>query len=420
MGVGTFNLCRGYRRIFGICTFLFEWLQGRRTGGGCGKPVLPVVGVAAKCGDLDIYLTGLGTVTPLNTVTIRSRVDGQIDKIAFEEGQILHQGDLLAEIDPRPFEVQLAQAAGQMAKDLAELKNAMSNVDRDKQAKDAISAQQADTDQATASQLQASVKIDQGQIDNAQLQLTYSKITSPITGRIGLRLVDVGNIVHASDQNGLAVITQLQPITVVFTLAEDSIAQVQHAMSTGSALKVDAYDHLDKTKLATGTLLAIDNQIDPNSGTVKLKALIENKNSELFPNQFVNAHILVDTIKNAVLVPAAAIQRGVQSTFVYAVNSDQAVEMRDVTLGPTQNDITVVTSGLEPGDIVVTDGVDKLQDKMKVAVRRSDLNSNSSGARSQSPAAADNSNTNPATNPSDGPVGTDTATAPHAHRKKSQ
>jgi multidrug efflux system membrane fusion protein len=372
---------------------------------GGAKGGLPVVASAATRGDLPIYLGGLGSVTPFYTVTIKTRVDGQIDKIDFAEGQLVHQGDPLLEIDPRPYQVQLTQAQGQLAKDQAQFNNAKSNVDRDKLAGNAISQQQLATDQATMDEFAGAMDIDKGQIASANLNLAYCHVTAPITGRIGLRLVDQGNIVHASDTNGLAIITQRQPIAVVFTLAEDQIAPVQRRMTEAGTIEVNAYDR-DPTitaKLATGKLVAIDNQIDPNSGTVKLKAAFDNKDNILFPNQFVNVKLLVDTVKGTVLVPAAAIQRSPQSTFVYVVKPNAArtaasasaaasrssstrpaeltstVQMRNVTVGPTETvgpqdiDLTAVTSGLQPGDIVVTDGVDKLQDGSKVIVHRGDL-----------------------------------------------
>ena len=348
---------------------------GGRRGGGGGNRVTPVVAVPATKGDLPIYLTGLGTVTPLNNVTVRSRVDGQIDDIKFEEGQTVKQGDLLIQIDPRPFQVQLAQAEGQMAKDQAALKNAQVELERYKQAADAIPKQQIDTQQATVDQAAAAVKVDQGQIDTAQLQLTYAKITAPITGRIGLRAVDRGNIIHASDQTGLALITQLQPISVMFTLPQDVIPQLMKRMSTGADLQVDVYDRDMQNKLAAGKLLAVDNQVDPASGTLRLKAQFDNKDVSLFPNQFVNARLLVDTRRGATLVPAAAIQRGPDSQFVYVVKSDDGgkadatVDVRNVTVGPTEGEQTVVESGVQPGDVVVTDGVDKLQPGAKVSVR---------------------------------------------------
>src|ERR1700693_4656960 len=331
---------------------------------------IPVVGAAAKTGDLSVSLTGLGTVTASNTVTIRSRVDGQLIRVAFREGQLVHQGDLLAEIDPRPFQVQLMQAEGQKAKDEAALQNARVDLARYTVLvqEDSISRQQLDTQAATVNQLEASVKSDQAQIESAKLNLTYSRVTAPISGTIGLRLVDTGNIVHATDPNGLLVITEIQPITVVFTIPADQLPQVLPQTKAGRQLAVDAYDRDLKNKLATGSVLAIDNQIDQTTGTVKIKAIFPNENFALFSNQFVNARLLVDTLRGVVIVPTAAIQRSPQSTFAYVVKPDSTVDMRNVEIQLTQGDDTVIRRGVAAGETVVTDGVDKLQPGMKVAL----------------------------------------------------
>ena len=335
-------------------------------------PPVPVVTTKVRQGNMGIYLTGLGSVTAFNTVTVRPRVDGQVIKVAFQEGQLVRQGDLLAEIDPRPFQVQLAQAEGQLAKDTAQLQNARVDLERYKVllAQDSVAKQQLDTQIALVNQYEGVIKSDQAQIDNAKLQLTYSRITAPITGRIGLRLVDPGNVVRANDpNNGLAIITQLQPIALIFNIPEDDLPKVLTKMRSGQQLVVDAYDRNLTKKLATGTLLTIDNQIDPNTGTVKCKAVFANDDNALFPNQFVNARLLVDTKKDTSIVPTAAVQRSPQGTFVYVVKDDSSVETRNVVVGPSEGDEVVIEKGLAPGEVVVIEGVDKLQRGMKVAAR---------------------------------------------------
>jgi multidrug efflux system membrane fusion protein len=331
---------------------------------------VPVLAVAAHKGDIGAYLTGLGTVTAVNTVTVRSRVDGQLIRIAFVEGQLVREGDLLAEIDPRPFQVQLMQAEGQRGKDEAALRNARLDLARYETLaqSDSIPRQQLDTQKATVSQAEATLKTDEGQIESAKLNLVYARITAPITGRVGLKLVDAGNIIHANDPNGVVVITQLQPITVLFTIPADQLPRVSAKLAAGAKLGVEAWDRDLKNKLATGTLLALDNQIDPTTGTVKLKALFPNETNQLFSNQFVNARLLVDTVKSVVLVPTAAIQRSPQSTFVWVVKPDQTVELRNVSVQLTEGDQAAIATGLAEGERVVVDGVDKLQPGSKVAV----------------------------------------------------
>lgn len=353
---------------------------GGKAGDTTARRPVPVVATAARRGNMSVYLTALGSVTAFNTVTVRTRVDGQLVRVVFQEGQTVRQGDLLAEIDPRPFQVQLAQAEGQMAKDQAQLKNAKQDLERYRVllAQDSISQQQLDTQIALVNQYEGLIKSNQAQIDNAKLLLSYTRITAPISGRIGLRLVDQGNMVRASDPHGLAVITQLQPITVIFNIPEDDLPQVLKRMQAGKQLVVEAYDRHLKKKLATGTLLTIDNQIDASTGTIKCKAVFPNEDSSLFPNQFVNARLLVDTHTDATIVPVAAVQRNTQGTFVYAV-SDDTVDIRRVVLGPTDGDEVVIASGLAPGEVVILEGVDRLQRGMKVAARMAGASADGSG-----------------------------------------
>lgn len=338
--------------------------------GGDGRPV-PVVAAVARRGEMPVFLNGLGSVTAFNTVTVRTRVDGQVDKVAYEEGQIVKQGDLLIQIDPRPFQVQLEQAEAQLAHDQALLANANLDLERYRvlYKQEAVPKQQYDTQEATVKQYDATIKTDRAAIDSAKLNLVYAHITAQLTGRIGLRLVDQGNMVHASDAQGLAVITQLQPIAVIFNIAEDSLPLVTKKMAAGQKLTVYAYDRDLKVRLAEGTLLTIDNQIDQTTGTVKFKAVFENKDLSLFPNQFVNARLLLETKHGSTIIPTAAIQRSPQSTFVYVVKDDNTVEIRNIATGTTEGDEAQVDSGLAPGDKVVIDGIDKLQQGSKVNAR---------------------------------------------------
>lgn len=342
------------------------------TGAGQGARAIPVVTAVSRQGDMDLYLNGLGSVTALNTITIHSRVDGELVKVAYSEGQVVKEGQLLAQIDPRPYQALLTQAQGQLIKDQAALQNAQADLKRYTDlyaAGESVTKQQVDTQQALVTQDQGAVKTDEGQVANATLQVGYCNITAPIAGRVGLRLVDQGNLVHATDPNGLLVITQLQPISVVFTIPQDSISRVQNKLAAGNGLVVDAYDTDLKKKLATGKLAAIDNQVDQNTLTVRMKAQFQNENYALFPNEFVNARLLVDTLHDAVIVPAAAVQRGPDANFVYVVKADQTVEMKNVVTGAAEADDIVIKSGLTPGEVVVTDGVDKLQQGAKVTTR---------------------------------------------------
>ena len=333
--------------------------------------VMPVSVATAQKKDMPVFVNGLGSVTAFNTVSIKSRVDGQLVQVAFKEGQHVNKGDLLAVIDPRPYEVQLSQAQATLSRDQAQLRDAKLNYDRFKgllEASGAMSQQQVDTQLATVDQLEGTVRNDQAAIDNVKLQLVYCRITAPVSGRIGLRLVDIGNMVHASDTTAMLVITQLQPIAVVFTLPEDQLPAVMKRMHQGT-LTAEAYSRDDSTKLQTGTLLTVDNQIDQTTGTVRLKAVFDNKDESLWPNQFVNMHLLLETRKNATVIPAAAIQRGQQGTYVFTVKSDNTVEVRPVTVAITQGNTVAIASGLAPNETVVTEGQDKLKDKSKVEPR---------------------------------------------------
>jgi multidrug efflux system membrane fusion protein len=321
--------------------------------------------------DVPYYLTGLGSVNAYYTVSVKSRVDGELMQVNFKEGQNVQKGDLLAVIDPRPYQVALEQAQAALFRDQALLRDAKLNFERFKgllQSSGAMSQQQVDTQGATVDQLDGTVRNDQAAIDSAKLNLVYCHITSPVTGRIGLRLVDPGNIVHATDTNALFVITQLQPIAVIFTLPEDSLPAVAPEMAKGT-LEVDAYSRDNQNKLASGKLLTIDNQIDQTTGTARLKAVFDNKDNALWPNQFVNTRLLLNIRKNSTTIPAAAIQRGPQGTYVFGVKSDNTVEVRAVTVAFTQDNVSVVASGVSPNDVVVTDGQDKLQEGSKIETR---------------------------------------------------
>jgi membrane fusion protein, multidrug efflux system len=367
---------------------------GRRGGGPGGPMAVPVVVATAQKGDLPVYYNGLGTVTAFNTVTVRSRVDGQIVKINFTEGQMVHQGDSLVEIDPRPYQVQLEQAEGQLAKDQAQLRDVQVDYQRYQLLfkEGVVPKQQVDTQQAQVGQFEGAIKADQAVVDNAKLQLVYAHVTAPIGGRVGLRLVDIGNIVHASDAGGLLVITQLQPIAVIFALPQDQLSQVMTKVhGNGASLPVEAFDRDDTTKIATGKLLTIDNQIDTTTGTYKLKAVFNNEKNDLFPNQFVNIHLLVDTKRNVTIIPTPAIQRGPQGTYVYVLQQDNTVRIAQVTVALSESNLVGISSGINPGDTVITDGTDKLQEGSRVEAHKAGEGAqNARGQSQQNPAYQSN------------------------------
>ncbi len=338
-------------------------------GGGPGQQTIPVAVAPAVQKDMPVYLSGLGSVQAFYTVTLKTRVDGQVDQVYFKEGQDVKKGDLLVQIDPRPYQVAVSQAQATLFKDQAQLTIQKRNYERyqDLFKQGVVARQDFDAQESTYGALEGTVRADQAAVDNAKLNLAYTHVTAPIPGRVGLRLVDPGNMVHASDANGLLVITQLQPITALFTIPEDNLPQVVQAERARSKpLEVDAFSRDNQTKLASGTLTTINNQIDQTTGTVKLKAVFDNKDGLLWPNQFVNARLLLDVKKGAVVIPAAAIQRGTQGTFVFVVGNDSTAQIRQVNIGVTDGNLIAVDSGLTPGEQVVTDGQDKLQAGSKV------------------------------------------------------
>ncbi len=336
---------------------------------------VPISTATARSGPIGVYINALGTVTPVYTVTVTSRVDGQIMNVNYREGQMVQKGDLLVEIDPRPYEAALKQAEGTLAHDEALLNEARIDLNRYQEAfnRNAIAKQQLDDQNQTVLQYEGSVKNDQGTVDTAKVNLIYTKITAPITGRVGLRLVDPGNIVNASASTPLVVITQLQPITVIFSIAEDYLPQVQKQLRGGRTMSVEALDRDQTEKLGMGSLLTLDNQIDTTTGTLKLKAIFPNSDLALFPNQFVNARLLVDTQQNATLIPAAAIQRNSKGAFVYVIKPDSTASLQNITLGTTDGSISAV-QGIQPGAEVATTGFDKLQEGAKVAVHNTPPN----------------------------------------------
>ena len=340
--------------------------SGRRGGGGSGP--VPVTAETARKADLNVRLVSLGTVTPLYTVTVRSRVDGELQKIYFKEGTEIAAGEPLADLDPRPFEVLKLQAEAQLAKDNALLDDARLNLVRYQTLldQDSVSKQQVDTQASLVRQYEAAIKVDDSLVNSASLQLSYAHITAPISGRIGLRSVDQGNIVHASDTNGIAVITQLHPITVLFSIPQDAIPKVMKSLASDEPMVVEAFDQAGHTRLATGKLTTVDNQIDPTTGTVKLRAEFANADGVLFPNQFVNIQLVVEKMVGATVVPTAAVQRGTAGTYVYVVQDQATVSMRPIETGASEQDTIAITKGLAPGEVVVVDGIDKLREGARV------------------------------------------------------
>jgi len=368
-------LILGVLVLFALVAWLLTPSKAARTAAGgrfAGAGPMPVVVANARAGDMPITLIGLGTVTPIATVTVQSQISGQIMKIAFREGQSVKAGDPLIQIDPRPYQVALEQAEGAQSRDKALLANARVDLDRYQTlfAQDSIAEQQLATQRSLVAQYEGNVRTDQGQIDAAKLNLTYCHIVSPITGRVGLEQVTVGNYVTPAAANGLVVVTQLQPITVVFTLPEDDIPPILRQMQAGATLPVAAWDKTNTQQLASGTLQSIDSQIDTTTGTIRLKAIFPNTDQVLFPQQFVNIVLLLDTVHNATLIPQAGVQRGAPGTYVYVVNADQTVNVRKVTLGAGDATNISITQGLAPGETVVVDGADKLKDGAKVLARQ--------------------------------------------------
>lgn len=339
-------------------------------GSGTQTPPQPVGAATIGKGDIRIILNELGTVTPLATVTVQTQINGQLTEVAYKEGQVVKKGDFLAQIDPRPFQVSLEQAQGQLAHDQGLLQQAQTDLKRFQilGRQDSIAQQQVDDQRFLVAQDTGLVQSDQAQIDSAKLNLTYCHIVSPIDGEVGLRLVDAGNYVQTSSSTGLVVITQMQPISVIFSVPEDNLPEIIKQIRGGAKLSVEAYDRANVTHLATGELSTLDNQIDTTTGTLKLRAMFANPDELLYPNQFVNARLLVNTLHDTVRVPVPAVQRGEPGTFVYVINANNTVSVRPVKLGPTDGGYTAVLSGLQPGERVVTDGTDRLRDGVKVTV----------------------------------------------------
>jgi multidrug efflux system membrane fusion protein len=358
--------------IIAAAIWYFPRSQTQPKEGGRGQSGVPIpVGVSpVEKGDMPVTLSQLGTVTPLAMVTVKTQISGYLVQVAFKEGQMVNKGDFLAQIDPRPYQVALEQAQAQLAKDQALLRNAQLDLQRYNTlvAQNSIAKQTRDTQVSLVAQDEATVKADQAQIDAQKLNLTYCRIVSPVTGRVGLRQVDAGNYVQNSDPNGIVVVTQLQPISVIFTLPEDNLPAVMKRLRSGAALPVTALDRTGATEIAQGKLETVDNQIDTTTGTVKLRAIFDNEQDTLFPNQFVNVKLLVDTLQNVEIVPSSAIQRGAPGTFVYVAKPDRTVVVQKVRLGPSDGQRIAVLSGLQPGESIVVDGADRLRDGAKITV----------------------------------------------------
>ena len=356
--------------IIGAAVWYYPRPESQPKTGGRNQGPAPVAVATVQKGDMPVTLSGLGTVTPLATVTVKTQINGYLTEVAFQEGQMVKKGDFLAQIDPRPYQVALEQAEGQLAKDQALLKNAQLDLQRYNTlvAQNSIAKQTRDTQVSLVAQDQAAIKTDQAQVDAQKLNLVYAHIVSPVTGRVGLRQVDAGNYVQTSDPNGIVVVTQLQPISVIFTLPEDNLPAVMKQVHAGATLSVTAYERTGTTELGKGRLETVDNQIDTTTGTVKLRAIFDNEQEILFPNQFVNIQLLVDTLHDSDIVPRAAIQHGAPGAFVYVVKPDQTVAVQKVKVGPADGQNIAVLDGLQPGEKVVVDGTDRLREGAKVTM----------------------------------------------------
>jgi membrane fusion protein, multidrug efflux system len=358
-------------------------VQAAQAKAAAAPHAIPITTGKATKGDIGVYVEALGAVTPVYTVSVTSRVQGQIMQVHYREGQMVRKGDALLDVDPRPYEAALEQVEGQLAHDQALLAEAQIDLTRyqDALSRNAIAKQLVDDQQQTVFQDQGTVKNDEGQVANAQVNLAYTRITSPIDGRVGLRLVDPGNMVQANGTTSLVVVTQLQPITVIFSVAEDYLPEIVKQLRLGQKMEVDAFDRSQETQIAKGSLLTLDNEVDPTTGTIKLRAIFPNTDSSLFPNQFVNARLLVETQHGVTLVATAAIQRNSQNAFVYVIGTDQTAKMRTITVGTANGDVTAV-QGVQPGEVIAIDGFDKLQDGAKVTVRGGKGKSKTGGSSS--------------------------------------